>query len=131
MKEPKIKRYRLSVSRHFPQYHKRKGEPTYFIEKIMHGVLGVSNLKDENMSKIHTIRGNYDLWSKRMEEVQAGRADIELLFDCDAIYMLNGWEHSKGAKIEKFIAETMGKPIWYEPTFIRSNLYPVVVEALN
>ncbi len=35
-------------------------------------------------------------------------ADIRELFKCDAIYMLHNWEKSKGAKIEKAIAEEMG-----------------------
>ena len=34
MKTPKIKRYRLGVSRNFPTTHPRKGEPTYFIDSI-------------------------------------------------------------------------------------------------
>ena len=38
-------------------------------------------------------------------------ADIVLLLDCDAIYMLPGWESSKGATLEKNIAERTGKKI--------------------
>lgn len=38
-------------------------------------------------------------------------ADIVLLLDCDAIYMLPGWESSKGATLEKNIAERIGKKI--------------------
>ena len=34
-------------------------------------------------------------------------ADIKLLLDCDAIYMLNGWEISKGACIEFNIAVSL------------------------
>jgi hypothetical protein len=40
-------------------------------------------------------------------------ADIRELFKCDAIYMLHNWEKSKGAKIEKAIAEGMGLIIMY------------------
>lgn len=43
-------------------------------------------------------------------------ADIALLFDCDAIYMLKNWQDSKGAKIEKAIAEHLGLIIHYEAT---------------
>jgi len=68
MKTPKIKRYRLGVSRYFPSTHARKGEPTGFVDFILAG------------DKIHTIRGNYELWAKRMAEVQAGRAIIELFY---------------------------------------------------
>lgn len=33
---------------------------------------------------------------------------------CDAIYLLNGWEQSKGACIEKRYAEYQGKTILFE-----------------
>lgn len=47
--------------------------------------------------------------------------DIEMLFPCDAIYMLSGWSESKGAKIEKSIAEIMGKRIMYEKNKVVST----------
>lgn len=34
--------------------------------------------------------------------------DIQLLCGCDAIYMLDGWKHSRGAKMEKAIAILLG-----------------------
>lgn len=43
-------------------------------------------------------------------------ADIVLLLDCDAIYMLPGWEASKGATLEKNIAERTGKKIIHYET---------------
>lgn len=38
--------------------------------------------------------------------------DIEMLLGCDAIYMLPCWEDSKGARIEKHIAEVTNKAIY-------------------
>lgn len=35
------------------------------------------------------------------------RADIKALVDCDGIAMLPGWEKSKGARLERFIAEEL------------------------
>lgn len=39
--------------------------------------------------------------------------DIKALFPCDAILMLDNWQDSKGARIEKFIAEQMSKKVYY------------------
>lgn len=42
------------------------------------------------------------------------KADIEDLMECDAIYMLSGWEQSKGAKAEHSIAVALDMKIIYE-----------------
>ena len=36
------------------------------------------------------------------------RKDLRLLCDCDAIYLLPGWEKSKGAHLELHIAHRLG-----------------------
>ena len=72
MKATKIKRYRLGVSLKFPATHPRKGEDTNFVESIK------LNMALGGNGKIHTIRANYEFWKKRMDEVQAGNAVIEL-----------------------------------------------------
>lgn len=36
------------------------------------------------------------------------RADLKLLLDCDYICMLDDWEDSKGARIERELAENLG-----------------------
>lgn len=41
----------------------------------------------------YTIVLMYDLWH---------------LMRCDGIYMLDGWQHSKGAKTERAVAEAFG-----------------------
>lgn len=40
--------------------------------------------------------------------------DIATLLQCKAIYMLQGWQDSKGARIEHYIATEIGIPITYE-----------------
>lgn len=96
MKTPKIKRYRLGVSRTFPTTHPRKGTSTHFISKIRHATCLKLDFCGKKTSiaceicdyefecaiskKLHTIRGNYPLWEKRMKEVQEGRAVTELFY---------------------------------------------------
>lgn len=61
-----MKKYVLIVSERFPATHKRAGEDTNFIQQIKDGV------------KKHTIRGNYDLWKKRIDQIQAGKAYLSV-----------------------------------------------------
>lgn len=39
------------------------------------------------------------------------RASIRLLLKADAIYMIRGWKSSKGAKLERIIAQALGMEI--------------------
>ena len=39
---------------------------------------------------------------------QAMRVDIAALMSCDFLYLLEGWEQSQGARLEHFIATTVG-----------------------
>jgi len=78
------KTYVLTVSRYFPKTHKRVGEPTYFVEKILstqndYGLIS-KNEVEKYEPKIHTVRANYPLWEKRIEQVQKGGAIISLRF---------------------------------------------------
>lgn len=47
-------------------------------------------------------------WTKHM------RRDIGLLVRCDYIYMLKGWELSKGAKLELDVASSCGIKVLFE-----------------
>lgn len=42
------------------------------------------------------------------------RADIPFVLKCDVIYMLSGWERSRGARLEHWLAKRNGKGILYE-----------------
>lgn len=39
---------------------------------------------------------------------------LEMLRSCEAIYMLQDWEDSKGATLERQYALTLGKAVFYE-----------------
>ena len=62
----KKKTYVLTISQVFPQSHNRKGEPTNFIVSIA------------KFEKIHTIRANYELWEKRIAEINKGNAVLSV-----------------------------------------------------
>lgn len=61
-----MKTYVLIISRYFPAKHPRAGGVTKFFDKIYFH------------EKIHTIRANYDLWKKRIDEVNKGNAVISV-----------------------------------------------------
>lgn len=78
-----MKTYVLTLSQKFPKTHKRAGEVTYFVNKIFDG------------SKIHTIRSNYELWEKRINEVKEGKAILSLRFWSGKPYNSKQVEFSK------------------------------------
>jgi len=59
---------------------------------------------------------------------QAMRRDIAALMDCDAIVMLPGWELSKGAKLEHFVAYKLGLDIRYSE-YIEYDLVENILRA--
>lgn len=82
----KIKTYVITVSNNFPLKHKKQGEETRFITLI------------ETKFKIHTIRGNFELWKKRFEEVEKGKAVISLRYWSGKPYNSKQIEFKKFAK---------------------------------
>ena len=62
----KKKTYVLLVSQAFPKHHRRAGDSTGFVNLIA--------IK----TKIHTLRGNYELWKKRFEKIAAGEAILSV-----------------------------------------------------
>lgn len=53
--------------------------------------------------------------------------DLRALAECDAIFLCEGWEKSKGCLTEKYFAETYDKRIYYEVKPTSS----VLLKALN
>lgn len=94
MKTKKIVHYQVAVSRTFQSTHPKKGQPTYFVEKIIVGQIDVENFTHIvcspeydseivltcNEPKLHTIRKNYPMWVKRMKKVAEGKAVIDLFY---------------------------------------------------
>ena len=68
-----MKNYIITLSKTFPVTHARAGQPTDFKEKLLAAI----NSYGEWM-KNHTLRANYELWKKRFEEIDAGRACLSI-----------------------------------------------------
>ncbi len=81
----KPKTYIITLSREFLKGHPRAGQATYFADKFLLGQNIVTDKcvlcraeRGELWQKIHTIRGNYDLWAARIAEVQRGEAVLSI-----------------------------------------------------
>lgn len=61
-----MKTHVLTLSKTFLKGHPNAGEPTYFKESFLDG------------TKKHTIRDNYDYWSRIIDEVRAGKAVLSI-----------------------------------------------------
>lgn len=74
-----MKTFVLTVSKQFPKTHIRAGESTGFVESI-------KRLFSVESEKIHTIRTNYELWSKRAKEINEGKAILSIRYWSDKPY---------------------------------------------
>ena len=67
-----MNKYVITLSQVFPVTHKRAGEPTGFKDAFLQGQ------EDIFEGKFHTIRANYELWSKRFEKIEKGEAFLSI-----------------------------------------------------
>jgi len=113
-----MKTFVLTVSRVFPATHRRKGERTYFPEKIL--VNEDINIASDKFTefdivgfepKIHTIRANYELWNKRAKEINEGKAILSIRYWSDKPY--------RSKQVEICILEKIGiQKIVIDPVYL-------------
>jgi len=89
----KKKTYVLMVSKQFPAYHKRKGEETNFVEKILVALNSRNFPFPAYDPKIHTIRKNYTFWEKRIKNILDGKAVLSIRY-----WLYPGGCYKKGNK---------------------------------
>ena len=97
-----MKTYVLTLSKTFPAKHPRKGEPTNFDAQVLNSVWSAHNMSLRYMKfgiKLHTIRENYALWSKRFEQIDEGKACLSIRYWIGKPY------HSKQFEICKLTKE--------------------------
>lgn len=69
----KIKTYIIVLATTFPQWHTKRRHETFFKESIHNGMS-----QKQGRNKIHTIRKSYDLWKKRIDEINSGQAVLSI-----------------------------------------------------
>ena len=85
----KIKIYKMPISEFFPRKHKRAGEPTDFMQKIINALDG------KEPKKLHTLRAKCEAWKRKIDEVIEG----------DAILVVFAWSKKpyRSAQQDKFV----------------------------
>ena len=66
--------YYLTLSQVFPASHPKAGEETGFKPKLFAAL----NNMPCYVKKLHTIRANYELWSKRFKKIERGEAILSI-----------------------------------------------------
>ncbi len=114
----------MTVSKQFPKTHPRSGQDTRFVYNIQ-------RLFSNECEKIHTIRANYDFWSKRAKEINEGKAVLSIRYWSGKPYNSKQVEICRLEKIgiEKLedptnfvFAPIEGKPINWETIAINDGL---------
>jgi hypothetical protein len=85
------------------------------------------HLKDKGFNVVNPINNGLP-WDAPWESHMA--MDIIHLLSCDAIFLLPCWSDSKGAMLEKKIAELTGKKIWSQAAdYKQEEIRAAVLEA--
>lgn len=75
------------------------------LELVQLGYVPISPL---DVPKDFEDTGKAEIWLAAM------RVDIPALINCDGIYLLRGWENSRGARLEKLIADGLDLLVLYQ-----------------
>jgi len=59
------------------------------------------------------IKPSQEMLSQSAEWAYYMKAAIKMLMEADGIYMLDGWEGSRGARIEHLLAQELNIPVYY------------------
>lgn len=84
-------------------------------------------LQEKNIEFINPIKGMPVATKKNW--TWAMKKTISQLLECNAILLLKDWEKSKGAQLEKSIAEHLGYTIYYESEVFRKKPRTIILIA--
>jgi hypothetical protein len=86
-----------------------------FLLKHGHRVISPADMDRENGFDPWTLPNDHDWESLDGFDLRAAiRRDLVAIQESDAIFMLEGWQNSKGATVEKSVAEWLGLDVFYE-----------------
>lgn len=68
----------------------------------------------ELRAKGYQVVSPHEIENDQNDWYQCMRDDIKQLVDCDTIYLLDGWWTSRGATLEKNIADGLDMEVWFE-----------------
>lgn len=115
--------YVIMLSQTFPAKHPRHGEPTNFDTQLLNAVWRAHKMSivfPQYGMKLHTIRSNYDLWSKRFQKIHEGKACISLRVWSGKAYHSKQMEICKLTKADgigiqrlKFQPDRDGQYVWW------------------
>lgn len=116
-----MKTYVITLSKRFLSNHPRKGEETGFADAFKSG------------RKIHTVRTNYELWEKRIKEVQEGKAVLSIRQWTDRPYMspqkeIGRLTAANGVGVQRV---TLTRCKWEEDNNRPSSIYWAEVEGIK
>jgi len=110
----------------FPAFDQAKEE----LWDLCYEVLSPADMDREMGNDPFTLPEDHD-WNTIPDGFDFGkcvRKDVEAITCCDGIYLLKGWENSKGAKAEKTVAEWMGKEVMYQFPPTQSKVHATLSE---
>ena len=122
-----MKTYVITLSQQFPAKHPRKGDPTNFNAQLLNAVWRAHNMSvgfPQFGMKLHTVRANFELWSKRFKQIDAGKAILSIRYWTGKPY------HSKQMEICK-LTKKDGIGLQKLQYFHRSLFYPSVEGTPN
>ena len=89
-------------------------------------------LKD--LTPINPAKLDFVLPKSKLTYEQFMKIDYALLEMCDAIFMLSGWQESKGACAELSYAKSLGKKVFYQAYYERRkdkffcNIFDILIK---
>lgn len=98
-------------------------KPIVYVSGPMSGMPGLNFPAFHRAADRLRARGYTVINPAEMDEAEPGvqhewheylRRDIKALADCTHIFMLSGWEKSKGARLEKHIAQELGMCVVFD-----------------